>query len=167
MKGRPIMLHKDQLPEPTQRRIRGRAVQYFFPDSGLKPLRAGSVLFTNRQGLVAHVSTAQRSGAGDVRFWYGFRKNHLPSISKAKEAYFVACCYLDEDRTMYFSFPCSANDKGAFICGRQLLSESKDHFNVELIFSEENMFYLNTYNGDLIDATFYVAPPGKIAHLPC
>lgn len=144
--------HKDQLSEPTQRRIRGRAAQYLFPDSGLKPLYAGSVLFTNGQGLVAHVSTAQHSGAGDLRFWYGFRKNHLSSISKAKEAYFVACCYLDEDRTRYFSFPCSANDKGVFICGRQLLSESKDHFNIE-IFYKDNKFYLNTYNGDPIDAT--------------
>jgi hypothetical protein len=134
--------HKDQLPERTQRQIRERAIEYFFPHSGLKPLRAGSVLYTNRHGLVAHVSTAQHSGAGDVRFWYGFRKNHLPCISKAKESYFVACGYLDEDRTIYFSFPCSADDKGVFICGRQLLSESKDHFNIELTFSHDNMFFL-------------------------
>ena len=133
--------HKDQLPEQTQRRIRDRAVEYFFPNSGLKPLRAGSVLYLNRQGLVAHVSTAQHSNDGDVRFWYGFRKNHLPSISKAKEAYFVACGHLGIDKIMYFSFPCSANDKCVFICGRQLLSESKENFNVELIFSKDYRFF--------------------------
>ena len=158
--------HKDQLPERTQRRIRERAVRYFFPDKDLRPTRLGSVLYTDRQGLVAHVSTAQHSGHGDVRFWYGFRKNHLLAISEAKEAYFVACSYIDEHRTMYFSFPCSASDELVFICGKRLVSESKDHFNVELIFSRDNMFFLNVYDGEPISAKSFVAPPGKIACIP-
>lgn len=157
--------HKDQLPKQTQGQIRERAVRYFFLDSDLKPICAGSVLYTNRRGLVAHVSTAQHSGPGDVRFWYGFRKNHLLSISKAKEAYFVACGFLNKDRTIYFSFPCLADDKNVFLCGRQLLSESKDHFNIELTLSKDKTFLLNVYNGEPINANPFVAPPGKIVDL--
>jgi hypothetical protein len=91
--------------------MRERAVQHLFPHSDLKPLRAGSVLYTNRQGLVAHVSAAKHSGGGDdIRFWYGFRINHLASISKARQAFFVPCGFIDDERFIYFAFPCSAND---------------------------------------------------------
>jgi hypothetical protein len=147
--------HKEQLSSQAQRQIRERAVQYFFPNSGLKPTSPGSVLYRNREGLVAHVSTAQHSGDGDVRFWYGFRMNHLASISKARQAFFVARGFIDKDRCMYFSFPCSANDQGeTFICGRPLLSKTgKSHFNVELTQSG-NGFLLNIFDGgELINAT--------------
>jgi hypothetical protein len=139
--------HEDKMPSQVQRQIRERAVQHFFPNSGLKPLRPGSVLYTNRQGLVAHVSTAQHSGGGDVRFWYGFRINHLASISKARQAFFVACGFIDDDRCKYFAFPCSANDRGVFICGRPLLSKTgESHFNVELTLSD-GVFLLNLFDG--------------------
>jgi hypothetical protein len=154
---------KNQLSEQNQRKIRDKAVLYFFPDGQLKPLRAGSVLYTNRQGLVAHVSTAQCSG-NDIRFWYGFRKNHLASIAQANEAYFVACCYLNDDRIMYFSFPCAVVDDSVFICEKKLLSESKEHFHVELFF-KENSFFLNVFDGEPVDASNFVAPLGKIAIL--
>ena len=154
--------HKDQLPTEVQRRMRERAVQHLFPSGNLNPLRHGSVLYTNRQGLVAHVSAAQHSGGGnDIRFWYVFRRNHLPAIGEARQAFFVPCGFLEggSERFIYFAFPCSVNDQDAFICRRPLLSISASHFNVELTFSD-GIFLLHLGDGGQpIDASPFVALP--------
>lgn len=146
---------KDQLPYEISNRMRQRAIQHFFPNGSLKPVHPGSVLYTDRKGLVAHVSTAQSSGdGGDLRFWYGVRMNHLDAIRKARQAFFVACCFVDGDKFVHFAFPCSASDEDVFICGKQLPSKSKSHFNVELTSSNGTRFFLNLFDGgQSIDAS--------------
>jgi hypothetical protein len=158
---------KDQLPYEVQSKIRERAVRHFFPTDNLKPLNPGSVLYTDRKGLVAYVTTAGNSGRNDIKFWYGLRKNHLESITKARQAFFVACGFIDDNRLYYFSFPCSAYNRGASglgasICDRPLLSESKEHFNVELT-SCDGVFQLDIYDGQPMDATPFATRQSLVA----